>query len=109
MMRQYHDEASANTATEFFYRQVHSRYLAGKDYVETTLAALDLPAENLPLITLCAALEPTKSKTQVRELVVSGAVTVNGDKVEDIKYVFGAITDALEIKIGKRGYHRVAP
>lgn len=109
VVAQYHNQAAAQKAEEYFYQQVQKRDLSSKEYKEVSLQSLGLQGSNLSLVDLCAAIEKSKSKNQVRELIKSGSITVDGTKITDVQYKFANITAELQIKIGKRGFYKVSP
>lgn len=108
VVMQYHSVAAATQAEEFFRKQVQSRDLASKEHKYVSLTELNLPAVDLSLIELCAALEKGKSKSQVRELIRAGSVTVDGVKIIDIHHKFAQFTGDIQIKIGKRNFYKVS-
>ena len=98
---QYHTQEEAQAAEDFFYRQVQQKGFESKTF--EPFAITDLPTENLTLVNLCAALVPEQSKSALRRLIESGAVSLNDEKITDVNSL-PAIQKGLKIKIGKRQF-----
>jgi len=48
----------------------------------------------------------TSSNTQARNLISAGAVSVNGEKIGDVRWTFDAKSDEYLVKAGKRQWRR---
>lgn len=104
IVRQYHSEEAAQKAQDFFYRQVQQKGLDSKEFKQVALAdlGLSLPAAVVDVI---VGLEPGQSKSAVRRLIESGAVSIEGEKITDINGKI--ISVPIKMKVGKRGFYEV--
>jgi len=93
-------EAAAEAAREF--EKVFSRGQTPED----------VPCHSIPesrqLVEFLVASGVTPSNTRARTLIAAGAVTVDGEKVTDVKWTFPESREYL-IKAGKRQWRRAAP
>jgi tyrosyl-tRNA synthetase len=103
---QYHSEHAAEAAAEHFYRQVQKKEPAAEDYVQVTLGTLSLPKPPVTLVDLGAAIA-RRSKSEIRRLIHDGAVSVNGERVDDAGYTFESVQPGTKVRIGKRGYYEI--
>jgi len=108
IVEQYHDKAAAEAAEHFFYIQVQQRGFDTKEFQEVKISELNL---SLPcsLVDFGVAVMPGQSKSAIRRLIESGAVSVSGEKVTDINAKITPTTDGIKIKIGKRGFFNLMP
>ena len=95
--KQYHDEASAQTAQENFEKTVQNKEVPD-----------EIPEISVPrLSTLATILQlavPEESNSNLRRLVEQGAVTIDDQKMADLT----AVIEVGEIlKVGKRRYFRL--
>ena len=100
IVTQYHDAAAADEAEAFFYRQVQQKGFDDKAFEPVSIANL---ASEVTLLDLCAFVNSKESKSNLRRLIESGAVSINGEKQTDV-YMKITPVAGLKIKIGKRGF-----
>ena len=100
IVTQYHDAAAADEAEAFFYRQVQQKGFDDKAFEPVSIKDL---ASEITLLDLCAFVNSKESKSALRRLIESGAVSLNGEKQTDV-YMKVNPTAGLKIKIGKRGF-----
>lgn len=103
IVRQYHSEQAADEAEAFFYRQVQQKGFDDKAFTPVALADVFGGAGELNLIDVCAKLNALESKSALRRLIESGAVSINGDKQTDPYFKVSA-TAGTKFKIGKRAF-----
>ncbi|MGN0298373.1 MAG: tyrosine--tRNA ligase [Lachnospiraceae bacterium] len=73
------------------------------DMPTTTLTAVDFTDGNIDILSVLVKADLVKSRSEARRAVEQGGVTVDNDKVTDIKTVYTAADFAGEGKIVKRG------
>lgn len=103
IVRQYHSEQAADEAEAFFCRQVQQKGFDDKAFTPVALADVFDGAGELNLIDVCAKLNALESKSALRRLIESGAVSINGDKQTDPYFKVSA-TAGTKFKIGKRAF-----
>lgn len=105
IVKQYHDEESAKAAAAYFYNQFQNKVDEEKIYEPVDAETVFDGSTDISLIDLCAKLQPDVSRTQMRRLISSSAVSLNGEKISDplqkIEYPEAA---ELKLRIGKRGF-----
>jgi len=99
---QYHSEEETVAAADFFYRQVQQKGFDTKTFTPVEIASLG-DTNGLTLVNLCATLVPEQSKSALRRLIESGAVSLNDEKAVDVNMT-PVIEAGLKIKIGKRQF-----
>ena len=102
IVKQYHSEEAAQAAEAFFYKQVQQKGFDTKEFQEVLWETV-APEGTIGLTDLGAKLIG-QSKSAVRRLVESGAVSVNGNKVTDVYLVLTKTNEPVQLKIGKRGF-----
>ena len=107
IVEQYHSPEDANAAQEFFYKQVQQRGFDTKEFTAVKWEDLTNAAE-ITLLDLGVALQPEQSKSAMRRLIESGAVSVEGEKVVNPLFKLEKSANGIKIKIGKRGFYNVA-
>ena len=107
IVEQYHDKKSAEEAEQYFYSQVQDKSLEVKEYVGISLKELKLPTSKVGLLDLCAALEPKRSRTSLRDLIREGGVSIDGEKITNMHHIFKKLESGTKLKIGKRGYYEI--
>jgi len=108
IVEQYHNKAAAEAAEHFFYIQVQQRGFDTKEFQDVSAAQLGLSSP-CGLVDFGVAVMQGQSKSAIRRLIESGAVSVAGDKVTDINAKIEPTADGLKIKIGKRGFFNLKP
>ncbi len=102
IVEQYHSKEAAQEAEAFFYKQVQQKGFDTKEFQEVLWETV-APEGSISLSDLGAKLIG-QSKSAVRRLVESGAVSVNGNKVTDVFTVLTKTETPVQLKIGKRGF-----
>ena len=108
IVEQYHSKADAAAAEHFFYVQVQQRGFDTKEFQEVKASDLGLAAP-CGLVDFGVAVMKGQSKSAIRRLIESGAVSVSGEKVTDINAKLEPTAEGLKIKIGKRGFYNLKP
>ena len=82
---------------------------SGADAPTTALSAADLTDGTIDILSLLVKCELCASKSEARRNVEQGGVTVEGEKVTDIRSTFteAELAGGLLIKRGKKNYRRV--
>lgn len=106
IVEQYHSVEDAQAAQEFFYKQVQQRGFDSKEFTAVKWDDITKDAE-LTLLDLGIGLQPEQSKSAMRRLIESGAVSVEGEKVVNPAFRLSKKQDGIKIKIGKRGFYNV--
>lgn len=102
IVKQYHSEEAAQAAEAFFYKQVQQKGFDTKEFQEVLWETV--ASEGTIGLTDLGAKLIGQSKSAVRRLVESGAVSVNGNKVTDVYLVLTKTNEPVQLKIGKRGF-----
>ncbi len=106
IVEQYHSREDADAAQEFFYKQVQQRGFDTKEFTAVKWENLTADAE-ITLLDLGVALQPEQSKSAMRRLIESGAVSVEGEKTTNPTFRLGKSQNGIKIKIGKRGFYNI--
>ncbi len=101
IVRQYHSQEAADEAEAFFYKQVQQKGFDDKAFEPVKIADIFAGADDKTLLDVCAKLNAKESKSNLRRLIESGAVSVNGEKQSDA-YAKITPTAGTKFKIGKR-------
>lgn len=106
----YHPAGSGKKARDEFERVFSNKQLPD-DMPEVNIHQLqdwELDSEKLYLVGLMAKSKMTKSNSEARKLIQAGAVSINGQKIDDVGFEF-KISDYKEIilKVGKRRYLKI--
>lgn len=104
--RQYHGEEAAKAAEAFFYKQVQQKGFDTKEFTSISMANLPIATQDVSLVDLAAAVHPHESKSAIRRLIESGAVSINGEKRTD-PFSKLSLQKGMKIKIGKRGFYQL--
>ncbi len=107
IVRQYHSEEAAQAAEAFFYQQVQQKGFDTKAFEPVSLSKLSLSTQNIGLLNVVSALQPNESKSALRRLIESGAVSLNGDKITDPYFKIENLEKGTKIKIGKRHFYEL--
>lgn len=103
-----HGEEEANKAQESSRALFSSGNAANMP--TTTLAAEDFQDGAIDILTMLVKAEPVPSKSEARRAVEQGGVSVDGEKVTDIKATFQADAlagDGIVLKRGKKNFRKV--
>lgn len=106
IVEQYHSREDADAAQEFFYKQVQQRGFDTKEFTAVKWENLTADAE-ITLLDLGVALQPEQSKSAMRRLIESGAVSVEGEKTTNPTFRLEKSQNGIKIKIGKRGFYNI--
>ncbi len=104
--RQYHGEEAAKAAEAFFYKQVQQKGFDTKEFTSVSMASLPVATQDVSLVDLAAAVHSHESKSAIRRLIESGAVSINGEKRTD-PFSKLNLQKGMKIKIGKRGFYQL--
>ncbi len=104
--RQYHGEEAAKAAEAFFYKQVQQKGFDTKEFTSISMANLPIATQDVSLVDLAAAVHSHESKSAIRRLIESGAVSINGEKRTD-PFSKLNLQKGMKIKIGKRGFYQL--
>ena len=107
IVRQYHNEEAAQAAEAFFYQQVQQKGFDTKAFEPVSLSELSLSTQNIGLLDVVSVLQPNESKSALRRLIESGAVSLNGDKITDPYFKIENLEKGTKIKIGKRHFYEL--
>lgn len=106
IVEQYHSREDADAAQEFFYKQVQQRGFDTKEFTAVKWENLTANAE-ITLLDLGVALQPEQSKSAMRRLIESGAVSIEGEKTTNPTFRLEKSQNGIKIKIGKRGFYNI--
>lgn len=106
IVKQYHSEEDAQAAEHFFYVQVQQRGFDTKEFTEVDWYNV-APNLNATLLEIGVALQPEQSKSAMRRLIESGAVSINGEKITEPNHVLKKTPEGIKLKIGKRGFYNL--
>lgn len=102
IVEQYHSKEAAEEAALFFYKQVQQKGFDTKEF--KPISWQDLPqTDSIGLVDLGAFLLE-QSKSNIRRLIESGAVSVNGEKETNITAQLSNTGEEIKLKFGKRGF-----
>ena len=101
----YHPAGSGQSAREEFERVFSNKKLP-QDMPELTLEELKklgLKEDKVYLVHLMSKTEMVKSNSEARKLILAGAVTIDGEKVDSTDFEF-SVDKEMILKVGKRRY-----
>jgi tyrosyl-tRNA synthetase len=101
IVSQFHGEAAGEAAAAEFQR-IFTQKQAPSDMPEAVVPV------GTSLVKLLVTLGFAKSSTEARILIVQEAVSIDGEKVNDVKAEV-SISDARTLKVGKRRFARLVP
>ena len=101
----YHTKGSGQEAREEFERVFSKKQLPDKipELTAKNLKKLGFDSGKLFLVHLIAKCELAKSNSEARKLIQAGAVTLDGQKIDNPDYVFELKKDMV-LKVGKRRF-----
>lgn len=106
IVEQYHSREDAEAAQEFFYKQVQQRGFDTKEFTAVQWNDISQTTE-ITILDLGVVLQPGQSKSAMRRLIESGAVSVDGEKVNNPAFRLAKKQEGIKIKIGKRGFYNI--
>ena len=101
----YHPAGSGQSAREEFER-VFSKKQLPQDMPELTLEELKrlgLKENKVYLVHLMSKTKMVKSNNEARKLILAGAVTIDGEKIDNPDFEF-SVDKEMVLKVGKRRY-----
>ena len=101
----YHPAGSGQSAREEFER-VFSKKQLPQDMPELTLEELKrlgLKEDKVYLVHLMSKTKMVKSNNEARKLILAGAVTIDGEKIDNPDFEF-SVDKEMVLKVGKRRY-----
>lgn len=98
--RMYHDEDLATQAADHFQKTVQNKELPEE------ILEVEIAEHQLNIVDLLKQLMPEESNSQLRRLVMQGAVQVDSQKVTDVGQVIEVLSGQV-VKIGKRNYYKI--
>ncbi|MEE8149078.1 MAG: S4 domain-containing protein, partial [candidate division Zixibacteria bacterium] len=101
----YHPAGSGQSAREEFER-VFSKKQLPQDMPELTLEELKgfgLKDDKVYLVHLMSKTKMVKSNNEARKLILAGAVTIDGEKIDNPDFEF-SVDKEMVLKVGKRRY-----
>lgn len=108
IIRQYHGTEAAKAAADYFYTQFQKKNDAELTYEPVSAETVFDGEKQMKLLDLCAKLQPTVSKSQIKRLLESSAISLNGEKASDPLMTLDYPKDeSIKIRIGKRGFFEV--
>ncbi|MDW9380232.1 tyrosine--tRNA ligase [Chryseobacterium sp. JV558] len=103
IISQYHDDASAENAEQYFINQFQNKNFEEKVYETVSIGSLTNIQNKISLVELCHHLKSDLSKSAVRRLIENGGVQINTIKKTDSDEEIELIPQT-KIKIGRRGF-----
>lgn len=100
IVRMYHTPEDAEKAREQWLATVSG------NKVPDDIPTVTLPTKNLSLVDLIIALDPTMSKSQVRQLIKAGGVRIDGKKVMDESMV--VLAQGSVVQLGKKRIYKLS-
>ncbi len=98
--RMYHDEDLATQAADHFQKTVQNKELPDE------ILEVEIAEHELNIVDLLKQLKPEESNSQLRRLVMQGAVQIDNQKVTDVGQVIEVLSGQV-VKIGKRNYYKI--
>ncbi|MBO9700434.1 MAG: hypothetical protein J7604_09520 [Sporocytophaga sp.] len=111
VVTQYHGLEEAHLAIEFFENQFQKKSFDEKMFVSIPISTIvsQCSGQQIQLIDLCKGIKPLESKSNLKRLIESGSVTINGIKIMDVYDLVNLDVLPVKIKIGKRDYIQLIP
>lgn len=103
IISQYHDDASAENAEQFFINQFQNKNFEEKVYEPVSIHSLKPVQNKVSVVELCHQLKNDLSKSAVRRLIENGGVQINNIKITNADEEMELIPQT-KIKIGRRGF-----
>ncbi|MBB6331567.1 tyrosyl-tRNA synthetase [Chryseobacterium sediminis] len=103
IISQYHDDASAENAEQFFINQFQKKNFEEKVYEPVSIHSLKPIQNKVSVVELCHQLKNDLSKSAVRRLIENGGVQINNIKITNADEEM-ELTPQTKIKIGKRSF-----
>lgn len=108
IVRQYHGDDAAVSAEQFFYVQFQRKNDEEKVYTPVSASVIFKDGKPRTIIDVCSALQPETSRSQIRRLIESGAIGINGVKAADpLCEVPAPVTGEIKVRIGKKAFFSI--
>jgi len=109
VVSQYHGLKEAHLAIEFFENQFQKKSFDEKMFTNISISTIAIirSEQQVQLIDLCKLIKQSESKSNLKRLIESGSVTVNGVKMMDINSLVSLDILPVKVKIGKRDYFQL--
>jgi len=106
----YNPAGSGQAAQEEFERMFSQKKLPDEipEMTADEMRALELDPNELYLVHLISKAQMARSSSEARKLIEAGAVSLNGDRIEDMNYTF-ALSKEMVLKVGKRRFLKLVP
>jgi len=108
IVSQFYDEKTAKEAEDYFYRQFEEEDFEKKIYLKKSFSELGLKKERFNLADLIFSLRVRDSRSEVRRLILQGAVSVNGEKIRDPYFLFKNPQTPLFVKAGQKDFFSIS-
>ncbi|AZR74892.1 tyrosine--tRNA ligase [Anoxybacter fermentans] len=105
IVTRFHDEKAAERAQAEF-EKVFSKGGLPEDMPKVEITDVDLEEGKIWIITLLTKANLVKSNSEGRRMIQQGAVSVDGEKITDIKAQIEPV-DGMVIRVGKRRFAQV--
>ena len=99
IITQYHDADNAASAEAFFTSQFQHKSFEEKTFEPVSIASLS--KDTTTLLDICHQLKHDETRSSVRRLIISGAVSLNNEKLLDPNHPL-TLQAGTKLKIGKR-------
>src|SRR5690606_18602125 len=106
IIAQYHNEAAALEAEDFFINQFQNKNFEEKVFAPVSVNDIQSDNGKIHLMDLCVQLKSGQTKSAIRRLIESGAVQVNSEKITE-PYTIIELNGRTKIKIGKRDFYEL--
>lgn len=101
IVKKYHQESAAKEAEENF-----DRVFIRKE-APTDIPVTELNVDSIELADLLVHLGATGSKSEARRLITQGGISIDQNKVDDVKTTVEITSEPKLIKVGKRRFYKV--
>lgn len=98
--RMYHNDELAKEAADHFQKTVQNKELPDE------ILEVEVSENSLNIIDLLKLLMPEESNSQLRRLVMQGAVQIDNQKITDVSQVVQVLAGQV-VKVGKRNYYKI--
>lgn len=106
IITQYHNEVAAEEAEAFFSNQFQNKNFQEKVFEPVDLNKFQTENGTISLLNLCSELNKELSKSNIRRLIISGAVQINEQKMTD-PFMSIDLKSETKIKMGKRNFYEL--
>jgi len=105
LVEMYNPAGSGRAAREEFERVFSKKELPDEmpEIGRDGISKLDLDPDNIYLVRLMSACKLAKSNGEARKLIKAGAVSIDGEKIDDVDFEF-PLDKEMVLKVGKRRF-----